>query len=56
MCTAGNYLSNDLLIKSSIQDKRIRKNVKVNYSFETFEIFTKNTKNYRICRALFNIS
>jgi superfamily II DNA or RNA helicase len=45
VCTVGNYLSNDLLVKSSIQDKRVRKNVKVNYTFETFEIFTKNLKN-----------
>lgn len=45
VCTAGNYLSNDLLSKSSVQDKHIRKNIKVNYSFETFEIFAKNLKN-----------
>ena len=46
VCTSGNYLSNDLISRSStLKDKRTRKNVKVNYTFETFEVFTKNLKN-----------
>lgn len=47
VCTSGNYLSNDLISQSNaiLKDKRTRRNVKVNYTFETFEVFTKNLKN-----------
>lgn len=43
VCTSGQYLSNvDKYIKN--KEKRIRKNIKVNYTFNTFEIFAKNLK------------
>lgn len=43
VCTNGQYLEGlDKYIRN--KDKRIRKNVKVNYTFETFEIFSKNLK------------
>lgn len=43
VCTSGQYLEGlDKYIRN--KDKRIRKNVKVNYTFDTFEIFSKNLK------------
>ena len=43
VCTSGQYLQGlDKYVRN--RDKRIRKNVKVNYTFETFEIFSKNLK------------
>jgi superfamily II DNA or RNA helicase len=40
VCTSGQYLEGlDKYIRN--RDMRIRKNVKVNYTFETFEIFSK---------------
>lgn len=43
VCTRGQYLEGlDRYIRN--RDKRIKKNVKVNYSFDTFEIFAKNLK------------
>lgn len=43
VCTSGQYLEGlDKYIRN--RDKRIRKNVKVNYTFDTFEIFAKNLK------------
>jgi hypothetical protein len=43
VCTSGQYLQGlDKYVRN--RDKRIRKNVKVNYTFDTFEIFSKNLK------------
>lgn len=43
VCTKGEYLLGlDKYLKN--RDNRIRKNVKVNYTFDTFEIFSKNLK------------
>lgn len=43
VCTSGQYLEGlDKYIRN--KDKRIRKNVKVNYTFDTFEVFSKNLK------------
>lgn len=43
VCTSGQYLNGmDKYIKN--RDKRVKKNVKVNYAFDTFEIFSKNLK------------
>jgi hypothetical protein len=43
VCTSGQYLEGlDKYIRN--KDKRIRKNVKINYTFDTFEIFSKNLK------------
>lgn len=43
VCTSGQYLQGlDKYVRN--RDKRIKKNVKVNYTFDTFEIFAKNLK------------
>ena len=43
VCTKGQYLEGlDKYLKN--RDKKIRRNVKVNYTFDTFEIFAKNLK------------
>lgn len=43
VCTKGQYLVGlDKYVRN--RDNRIRRNVKVNYTFDTFEIFSKNLK------------
>ena len=42
VCTKGQYLEGIDYVKN--RDRRVRKNIKVNYTFDTFEVFSKNLR------------